>query len=97
MDIKRLVLVIIFFTSGLFLWEEWQREQLPQSSNSKTERQAGQQGTAIPSNVAQGVKGGPDTQLQDGAPVPGEKLISAQPAMNPNSGEGVTPTVVTGG
>lgn len=97
MDIKKLVLVIIFFTSGLFLWEEWKREQLPQSPNSKTERQAGQQGTAIPGNVGQGVKGVPDTQLRDGAPVPGEKLISAQPAMDPNSGEGVAPTAVTGG
>jgi YidC/Oxa1 family membrane protein insertase len=101
MDIKKLVLVMIFFTSGLFLWEEWQREQLPQSPDSKTERQAGQQstvqqGTAMPGNVAQGV-GGPDTQLQDGAPVPGEKLMSSQPTKNTNSGEGVTPTAVTGG
>lgn len=99
MDIKKLVLVMIFFTSGLFLWEEWQREQIPPQSpnNSKTERQAGQQGTAIPGNAAQGVKGEPDTQIQDGAPVPGEKLISSQPTTNTNSGEGVTPTAVTGG
>jgi YidC/Oxa1 family membrane protein insertase len=96
MDIKKLVLVMIFFTSGLFLWEEWQREQLPQPPNSKTETQAGQRGAAIPGNVAKGVKGGPDTQLQNGAPVPGEKLISSQLTTNSNSGEGVTPTAVTG-
>ena len=102
MDIKKLVLVMIFFTSGLFLWEEWQREQLPQSSNSKTESQAGQQSTvqqdaAIPGNAAQGIKGGSDAQPQDGAPVPGEKLISSQSTKNPNSGAGVTPAATTSG
>ena len=100
MDIKKLVLVMIFFTSALFLWEEWQREQLPQSPSNKNEKQAGQQsavqkGASVPGNVVQGIKGESDTQLQDEAPVPGEKLISAQPTKNSNSGEGVTPTAVT--
>lgn len=97
MDIKKLVLVMIFFTSALFLWEEWQREQLPQSSDNNTERQAGQLSTTVPGNPTQGIKNGPETQPRDGAPVPGEKLISAQPAKDLNSGEGVAATTVTGG
>lgn len=97
MDIKKLVLVMIFFTSALFLWEEWQREQLPQSSDNNTERQAGQLSTAVPGNPTQGTKNGPEAQPRDGAPVPGEKLISAQPAKDLNSGEGVAATAVTGG
>jgi YidC/Oxa1 family membrane protein insertase len=97
MDIKKLVLVMIFFTSALFLWEEWQREQLPQSSDNNTERQAGQLSTAVPGNPTQGTKNAPEAQPRDGAPVPGEKLISAQPAKDLNSGEGVAATAVTGG
>ena len=91
---------MIFFTSALFLWEEWQREQLPQSPDNKNEKQTGQQNaiqkeSAMPGNIAQGIKSRADTQLQDGAPVPGEKLISARPTKGSNSGGGVASKAVT--
>ena len=86
MDIKKLVLVMVFFTSGLFLWEEWQ---------------AGQQSTApqvatTSNKTAQGARGS-DNQLQDGAPVPGEKLISSQQIKGTGSREGVAPVAASTG
>ena len=84
MDIKKLVLVMIFFTSALFLWEEWQEEQKPQSSGNNIEGRQGEQRSSSPSSFAtQNPKSGPTAQLQDKPPVPGEKLISAKPAREP--------------
>ena len=95
MDIKKLVLVMIFFTSSLFLWEEWEKEQKPQSSGNNIERRQGEQRASPPSSLAtQDPKSGPTAQLQDEPPVPGEKLISAQPAKEPTSEEGVATTAV---
>ncbi len=95
MDIKKLVLVIIFFTSALFLWEEWQKEQLPQSSSNNIKEGRGEQRPSSPDSfVTQAPKNEPTTKLQDETPVPGEKLISAQPAKEPTSEEGVVSTTV---
>lgn len=90
MDIKKLVLVMIFFTSGLFLWEEWQAGQqntAPQVATTAT--------TA--SKAAQGATG-PDSKFEeDGAPVPGEKLISSQQIQGAGSGGVAAPVVASTG
>lgn len=89
MDIKKLVLVMVFFTSGLFLWEEWQAGQqstAPQVATTST----------TSSKVAQGAVGF-DSKFEDGAPVPGEKLISSQQIKGTGSGEGVAPVAVSTG
>ena len=72
MDIKKLVLVIIFFTSALFLWEEWQKEQLPQSSSNNIKEGQGEPRPSSPGSfVTQAPKNEPTTKLQDETPVPG--------------------------
>lgn len=76
MDTKKLVLFMIFSTSLLFLWEEWQREQSPQSLNTPT---------------AAGQAKGSSVHSQDGTPVPGEKLVSAQSGKDAGSPSGATP------
>ena len=86
MDIKKLVLVMVFFTSGLFLWEEWQAGQ----------QSTGPQVATTSNKTAQGARG-PDNQLQDGAPVPGEKLISSQQIKGTGSREGVAPVAASTG
>jgi YidC/Oxa1 family membrane protein insertase len=89
MDIKKLVLVMVFFTSGLFLWEEWQAGQQSTAPQVAT--------TSTTSNkTAQGARGS-DNQLQDGAPVPGEKLISSQQIKGTGSREGVAPVAASTG
>jgi YidC/Oxa1 family membrane protein insertase len=97
MDIKKLVLVMIFFTSALFLWEEWKKEQLPQSPSNNMGGQEGGQHAAAPANFAtQGAKSEANAQLQGGGtPVPGEKLISAQPTKGSSSEGGAVSTVVS--
>lgn len=76
MDTKKLVLFMIFSTSLLFLWEEWQREQRPQSSNTST---------------AAGQAKGSSAHSQDGAPVPGERLVSAQSGKDAGTPSGAAP------
>ena len=90
MDIKKLVLVMVFFTSGLFLWEEWQAGQqstAPQVATTAT--------TA--SKAAQGATGSDRKFEEDGAPVPGEKLISSQQIQGAGSGGVAAPVVASTG
>lgn len=90
MDIKKLVLVMVFFTSGLFLWEEWQAGQqstAPQVATTAT--------TA--SKAAQGATGSDSKFEEDGAPVPGEKLISSQQIKGTGSGGVAAPVVASTG
>ena len=90
MDIKKLVLVMVFFTSGLFLWEEWQAGQqstAPQVATTAT--------TA--SKAAQGATGSDSKFEEDGAPVPGEKLISSQQINGTGSGGVAAPVVASTG
>ena len=90
MDIKKLVLVMVFFTSGLFLWEEWQAGQqstAPQVATTST--------TA--SKAAQGATGSDSKFEEDGAPVPGEKLISSQQINGTGSGGVAAPVVASTG
>ena len=93
MDIKKLVLVMIFFTSGLFLWEEWQAGQqntAPQVATTATT-------ATTASKAAQGATG-PDSKFEeDGAPVPGEKLISSQQIQGAGSGGVAAPVVASTG
>ncbi len=93
MDIKKLVLVMIFFTSGLFLWEEWQAEQ-----QRGTAPQAAKTSSTTVSKAAQGTVAGSDSKFEeDGAPVPGEKLISSQQIKDIGSGEAAAPVATSTG
>lgn len=73
MDTKKLVLFIIFSTSLLFLWEEWQKEQ--------------QRPLVQSPGLTQGLKNDSSSALfQNETPVPGEKLTaSTQPIKGPPS------------
>lgn len=81
---------MVFFTSGLFLWEEWQAGQqstAPQVATTAT--------TA--SKAAQGATGSDSKFEEDGAPVPGEKLISSQQINGTGSGGVAAPVVASTG
>ena len=81
---------MVFFTSGLFLWEEWQAGQqstAPQVATTAT--------TA--SKAAQGATGSDSKFEEDGAPVPGEKLISSQQIKGTGSGGVAAPVVASTG
>ena len=93
MDIKKLVLVMVFFTSGLFLWEEWQAGQ--QSTAPQVATTATTATTA--SKAAQGATGADSKFEEDGAPVPGEKLISSQQIKGTGSGGVAAPVVASTG
>ena len=93
MDIKKLVLVMVFFTSGLFLWEEWQAGQ--QSTAPQVATTATTATTA--SKAAQGATGSDSKFEEDGAPVPGEKLISSQQINGTGSGGVAAPVVASTG
>ena len=84
---------MVFFTSGLFLWEEWQAGQqstAPQVATTST--------TAITaSKAAQGATGSDSKFEEDGAPVPGEKLISSQQIKGTGSGGVAAPVVASTG
>lgn len=93
MDIKKLVLVMVFFTSGLFLWEEWQAGQqstAPQVATTSTT-------ATTASKAAQGATGSDSKFEKDGAPVPGEKLISSQQINGTGSGGVAAPVVASTG
>ena len=93
MDIKKLVLVMVFFTSGLFLWEEWQAGQqstAPQVATTPTT-------ATTASKAAQGATGSDSKFEEDGAPVPGEKLISSQQIKGTGSGGVAAPVVASTG
>ena len=93
MDIKKLVLVMVFFTSGLFLWEEWQAGQqstAPQVATTSTT-------ASTASKAAQGATGSDSKFEEDGAPVPGEKLISSQQINGTGSGGVAAPVVASTG
>ena len=95
MDIKKLVLVIIFFTSALFLWEEWQKEQQPESTSKNIEGQQNEQRAPSSNNLAtQSPIREQTSQSQNETPTPGEKLIAAQPAKDAISKDGVASTAV---
>ena len=90
MDIKKLVLVMVFFTSGLFLWEEWQAGQQSTAPQVAT--------TATTASKSAQVATGPDSKFEeDGAPVPGEKLISSQQIKGTGSGGVAAPVVASTG
>ena len=90
MDIKKLVLVMVFFTSGLFLWEEWQAGQQSTAPQVAT--------TATMANKSAQVATGSDSKFEeDGAPVPGEKLISSQQIKGTGSGGVAAPVVASTG
>ena len=77
MDTKKLVLFIIFSTSLLFLWEDWQKEQ--------------QRPLVQSPGLTQGLKNDSSSALfQNETPVPGEKLTaSTQPIKGlPSQGDG---------
>ena len=84
---------MIFFTSGLFLWEEWQAGQ-----QRGTAPQAAKTSSTTFSKAAQGTAVGSDSKFEeDGAPVPGEKLISSQQIKGTGSGETVAPVAASTG
>ena len=88
MDIKKLVLVMVFFTSGLFLWEEWQAGQ---------HKSTAPQVATTASKGAQGTAGSDSKFEEDGAPVPGEKLVSSQRIKGTGSGEDAAPVAASTG
>ena len=84
---------MVFFTSGLFLWEEWQAGQqstAPQVATTSTT-------ATTASKAAQGATGSDSKFEEDGAPVPGEKLISSQQIKGTGSGGVAAPVVASTG
>ena len=84
---------MVFFTSGLFLWEEWQAGQqstAPQVATTSTT-------ASTASKAAQGATGSDSKFEEDGAPVPGEKLISSQQINGTGSGGVAAPVVASTG
>ena len=84
---------MVFFTSGLFLWEEWQAGQqstAPQVATTSTT-------ATTASKAAQGATGSDSKFEEDGAPVPGEKLISSQQINGTGSGGVAAPVVASTG
>lgn len=66
METKKLVLIIIFSTSLLFLWEAWQKELQP----------------PMPAEVTPGVTSSSTNQRHDPLPVPGDELVSSAESGN---------------
>lgn len=80
METRKLILIIIFSTSLLFLWDAWQKELTP----------------PVPPQTTAGTVAGSDNQRHDPLPVPGDELVSAQGANGSEiaSGiEGVSPSI----
>ncbi|SOD40269.1 membrane protein insertase YidC [Nitrosovibrio sp. Nv4] len=76
MDTQKFVLFLIFSTSMLFLWDAWQKEQLPPAPPTSS------------APAPQGSRNQPPPSAQEGAPVPGDKLISTQPAKSETAADG---------
>lgn len=81
METKKIVLIIIFSTSLLFLWDAWinERERLDKLAAEP----------AVGSEIA------PSKENHDALPVPGDKLTSSQLATVPVPGIEETPATVT--
>lgn len=78
METKKLLLIIIFSTSLLFLWDAWQKELYPSTS----------------SLVMSGTASDPSNQRHDPLPVPGDELASSITGSATVPGiEGVSPSV----
>ncbi len=82
METRKLILIIIFSTSLLFLWDAWQKELTPPA----------------PPQTTSGTIAGSDNQRHDPLPVPGDDLVATQEQnANGNefaSGiEGVAPSI----
>lgn len=80
METRKLILIIIFSTSLLFLWDAWQKELSP----------------PVPTQTTAGTVAGSDNQRHDPLPVPGDELVAAQDANGSEiaSGiEGVAPSI----
>ena len=65
MDTKKLILFMIFSTSLLFLWDAWQRQQTPPAAVTAVAKTAGNTSSSM---------------SKDDRPIPGEGLVSSQPA-----------------
>ncbi|BCT69485.1 membrane protein insertase YidC [Nitrosospira sp. NRS527] len=83
MDTQKLVLFLIFATSMLFLWEAWQKEQLPPPSAASV-------------SATQGGANQTEKNSQNETPIPGDKLVSAQPGKDGAAVENSVPVKVTG-
>ena len=84
METQKLVLFLIFSTSMLFLWEAWQKEQLPPTPTVAS-------APATPGGENQTAK-----NSQDETPIPGDKLVSAKPGKDGAAVENSVPVKVTG-
>jgi len=62
METRKLILIIIFSTSLLFLWDAWQKELTP----------------PVPPQTTSGTAAGPDNPRHDPLPVPGDELMASQ-------------------
>jgi YidC/Oxa1 family membrane protein insertase len=62
METRKLILIIIFSTSLLFLWDAWQKDLNP----------------PVPPQTTSGSVAGSDSQRHDPLPVPGDELMASQ-------------------
>lgn len=76
MDTQKFVLFLIFATSMLFLWDAWQKEQLPPAPATSTAPTTQESRNQSPPSA------------QEGTPVPGDKLMSTQPAKSETAEDG---------
>lgn len=81
METKKFVLIIIFSTSLLFLWDAWIKER------ERLDKLAA--GPAVSTEQA------PSSQRHDALPVPGDKLVSSQSDSAQVPGAEETPSMVT--
>lgn len=80
METRKLILIIIFSTSLLFLWDAWQKDLKP----------------PVPPQTTSGTVAGSDSQRHDPLPIPGDELMASQDIDNSEiaSGiEGVAPSI----
>ncbi|SFW23138.1 membrane protein insertase YidC [Nitrosovibrio sp. Nv17] len=81
MDIQKFVLFLIFSTSMLFLWDAWQKEQMPSPP-----------GTTTQGPGAQGPGTGTSPRAGEDTPTPGEALISSRPGNGSANDANVAPS-----
>lgn len=80
METRKLILIIIFSTSLLFLWDAWQKELTP----------------PVPPQTTSGTAAGPDNPRHDPLPVPGDELMASQDIDSSEVAsdiEGVAPSI----